>query len=1607
MKEKDELLRSKSVNISESKKEDLKRVNSFTNPYDPMLYNGEKTDQKDEKDIEIDELIDRLQDHVPEIMDSKVAMEIRNRMEEEKSASKDLFDSHLFFGDSSLMKAVKIAVRESDEAFYENHDRPLTVEDIDSVIKKMDVAILACKDYILQKTSDSDRAKERRRVVYKSMEKLLNDSANLICARELILDQKLGDTYNSGRELVLGVRYKRVAGMQKPGEHVIREKPGQEKLEKLGTQGAILYRILSGGDTISGAIEKLKKSEDKKEREFADQLPGLLMHLRENLGRISEGKYGAVTIAVGSNVFTFAQSDAGQLTFYAGTQSVPIERDGGVLFDVLSMDMVRNDSVYGDNAGTNIIKKAVKDLDPSRPLSYMQSAELMAAYLSKNTGRNISDFKNVEPASLAFLCSMIYNGTFKGTKEDLEMIDDLLAEAREGMINSESSREKIRTLKNTDEFLLEDRVRIEKKNENIAGDIREGEIPWTPEEEKIRTLFADLVFSQDTWVTDELKAKPADQIRQTLIKNKEALAILLADIFKTGNTKFQVLDAIIDRLPMSLLGEGKGDNGEAYAKSLDGYVKQLKTALSLATMKIAGYYVSAGEDTKSTGDENAFVKKVKELKKHGDVTKKLSDINFILTGGEIDGVKYPPVDEIISTKVEEEYFNKAAEMIDEGVESSLTEIQKTIVASSNELFTAKPVKEKKKRKKPKDPNEAGVSEEEKAKRIKIKREYDKKQLKEYVEEAMTGGSGQGLFTKLIFQNYFEMVSLMDKRAMIASMIRSAKPAQKLLDVTDKKLQKDEIGAREEINEKRKAAALGNYLGGLLKGAGPLFQKILQGFPDAGMPEELKGAMSDMKSRLSPIPEEVVKAELLSMVERSHGQVKNITVKKALGSASVAQTFLCVLKNADGSEQEVAIKLLKPDVKNRMEREKKILLDCARMTDMKMRENAGIPGENVQDKGGMERTFEGQLRRIEEEMDFTIEAKNIELGGIYNSEDKQWYDKVKTMKINTSIAPTSNSMVLDRAPGENYFELMERIEKEVDELVDDFKIRGNMGEILYDGKGRPQVDLSPDTYLRQHGVGPNSPDYGTKWDECMELLKPVRKKLYDLLGELKTKKKYLETFAEKWAEEGIFKEGFYHGDPHAGNIMVSDEGLTVIDFGNCTNMEKGEQESVIRLMQSAFVDDVEEYRHNFHALLDPKFETQYQALRDKLGEEFTKIFAMGDHMTTGLKIMATLLRAQEMGFEMPAAIYNFCQGQLRLSNTLDDMNTLIEKLEEYESMSNLAALDQIEKFDALGIFIDRMEEPAFDWPRCIDAMLFFTNRKSDFIKALSKGYNLTATETNLEMYFSGTIEEAGPVLKTMKTLASKCKGKTIDVRNLKEVKAQTNAAFEKMVKVIGPDIRDEFLALLEAETIDENALKVVYKKLEGCKANAEKMRKLFAEFKKEMIEIDSKEEVMPEGTKKKLNELADGIFPMIQANHRYGSTLRGTFSHMLERESDTQANHEQVNKEREDKIIGFFKANPYRSDEFMKKRTEYFDAQNAKDDAKAEEIKEELFEIYRDIMSERISNMEKRTGEAALNVNEDFVSIVGKVINKHTWTSMWTMGLYKSISYYMKTKDMAV
>ena len=547
--------------------------------------------------------------------------------------------------------------------------------------------------------------------------------------------------------------------------------------------------------------------------------------------------------------------------------------------------------------------------------------------------------------------------------------------------------------------------------------------------------------------------------------------------------------------------------------------------------------------------------------------------------------------------------------------------------------------------------------------VKMK-ENQAKYLEKALEEAAKGKKGQGLFMKNVFRIYFKSMPVMDQRSMIASAFRNSKP----IPVMSAE-QKNNMSREEGID------LSASMLGGMFKGAGPLFQKMLQGMPlNDEMPKGLRKAIEDTQDNLAHMPEEVVKAHMESIIGRSEGKIDKIVVDRSLGAASVGQAFLCTLYGpAMRDGKKVVIKLLRPDARNRMMREKQVMLKAARMTD----EEGKLPFEIEEMRrknqiGGMEATYLGNLQRIEEELDLTKEAKNCREGEVYDKplideETKQEKPNlVNSMKLSNLAAPTSDTCVMEIAGEKTLKAYMNEVKEKNERLLEKFCVKEK--ELDKDGKETGRM------VLKKNENGSFVIRENLTSEEKIELV-AVKDELSKLTTELDIKQKAMAQLAEKWVTEGIFEEGYYHGDLHGGNIMINKNGVTVIDFGNATRLSKKHQEHITKMMIAACMGEVEDFRHSFHALLENTPEEVYQEKREELTLAFKEIFSIGDEGDAAMRIAVALSKAQEIGLELPPTIANFSSCQMRLQNALNDVNETMKGIK-----SNINQIAQAGEFD---------------------------------------------------------------------------------------------------------------------------------------------------------------------------------------------------------------------------------------------------------------------------------------------------------------------------------------
>ncbi|MBP3438005.1 MAG: hypothetical protein J6K46_01485 [Sutterella sp.] len=472
--------------------------------------------------------------------------------------------------------------------------------------------------------------------------------------------------------------------------------------------------------------------------------------------------------------------------------------------------------------------------------------------------------------------------------------------------------------------------------------------------------------------------------------------------------------------------------------------------------------------------------------------------------------------------------------------------------------------------------------------------------------------GQMQLVKKALEHYFSDMPDIDKRSMVAAGIRFSKTG----------------------------ISKGAQLGAILKGAGPVMQKMLQGLdPSMFTDPDFRLALGDMKDKLAPIAPRAVQAYLYDIIRQSNGAIKSIEVEKALGAASVAQALKCKIHNQDGTTVDCVVKILRPEAAQRARREEAVFQAAAKEVG-----------------NGMEKTFSGQFAAIMEELDLRTEAENVRIGNrvydyqksTYNDDSKLHkgtlnygsFSNVHAMKLVDGIEPSANVMVLEQVPGttlENYLKETGAESRRIGETArSDIQDRGqaNAPQIAFDGA----------------------------------------QQLTKLYNDAKAKYDALVNLSYMWTNEGLFAEGFYHGDVHKGNVMVDVgwkpdadpanpyKGITLIDFGNASHLNADEKKNVVRVVAGTAVGDAELFAKGFRELLTPESRTIFDNAGQELKDKLAAIFAKGTVKDTASRLAAALkLMQRENKIEVPGPIHNFLESQRRLQVALDEADSTVKAI----------------------------------------------------------------------------------------------------------------------------------------------------------------------------------------------------------------------------------------------------------------------------------------------------------------------------------------------------------
>ena len=504
-------------------------------------------------------------------------------------------------------------------------------------------------------------------------------------------------------------------------------------------------------------------------------------------------------------------------------------------------------------------------------------------------------------------------------------------------------------------------------------------------------------------------------------------------------------------------------------------------------------------------------------------------------------------------------------------------------------------------------------------------EEKKNKLSDMAADSFSMNSGYGRFIRNTLARYFVSVDTKDRNHMIASLVRYSKGS-------------DSYGAK---------------LGALIKGVGPIMQKVLQAIP---VPEpssdtdpqskqilaDLKKALADTKCNLAPIPDKVVLAQLQEMVEKSNGAVKSIEVVKSLGSASVGQAFLVkVYSDQSPFVEDCVVKMIKPDIKNRAEREKDIFLGVAR-----------------EYKDGMEQTFKGQLDSILAEMDLREESENTKKANCYNNTP---YSKVKSATLNGKVHSTNSVMMQNLAKGQTVSNYLNGITKKLDAITEPNIVMQEVEKTdPVTGKTfKVKEPVMKTIYNSSEAI--NEPAF--KHVDTLQDYISKRNELNAIYKELVECQKSLTDMTRVWVTQALYDGGFYHGDLHSGNIMYdsSTREMTMIDFGNTTQMTSDEQKNIFKTMAALMFKKPERFYSSFEALLTPEGKAKFNENRAAIEDVVKEVIALGTMDDVGAMLGVCINKISNMGIEIPPALFKFSQCQLRLNNSIEQVNDMIKKV----------------------------------------------------------------------------------------------------------------------------------------------------------------------------------------------------------------------------------------------------------------------------------------------------------------------------------------------------------
>ena len=164
---------------------------------------------------------------------------------------------------------------------------------------------------------------------------------------------------------------------------------------------------------------------------------------------------------------------------------------------------------------------------------------------------------------------------------------------------------------------------------------------------------------------------------------------------------------------------------------------------------------------------------------------------------------------------------------------------------------------------------------------------------------------------------------------------------------------------------------------------------------------------------------------------------------------------------------------------------------------------------------------------------------------------------------------------------------------------------------------------------------------------------------------------------------IFQDGFYHGDPHAGNIQVSPKGdIVFLDFGVCGVLMKDMRNKFISLMLALFSADTDLTLRCIKNLGVKIPQEGYEEVRSELYLALQDFKEMGSRMNFSTLLETVQELFQTYNIRIPQNIMQLLKALMLVSNIAFTLDPELQFVDEAQPFLKQILSDDIKSPDSM-------------------------------------------------------------------------------------------------------------------------------------------------------------------------------------------------------------------------------------------------------------------------------------------------------------------------------------